>query len=261
MPSTEQPWVRLETDNEIATLILDTPPDNHWHEAALLALNEQVTSLARDERCRCIILTGQQGPGGTATEQWFSSGLQAGALDREDPLLGANLARLFTQAFGALRRFPGVTLAAINAQAQNEGIVAALNCDFRVASSGASFQFTAGGQGRLPFGGGTQLLPRLVGESWAKRLLLMEPPLDAREAMAIGLVDEVVAPDQILATARAWAEQCLRQTPMASRAAKQLIEHARMRPLETGFAAEREWQANLFEAGDHRPSGPETDPQ
>lgn len=260
MPATEQACVRLETDSEIATLILDTGPDNPWHESALLELNEQVTALAREARYRCVIISAN-GDVGSADRNWFSRGLQEGALDRDDPLLGANLARLFTQAFGALRRFPGVTLAAVNGHARDEGLALALNCDFRIASEGATFQFRAGSQGRVPFGGSTQLLPRLVGESWAKRLLLMEPTVDAAQALAIGLVDEVVAADQVMSTARARAEQCLRQTPMAARAGKQLIEHARMRPLETGFAAEREWQASLFEAGEHRIPGRPADSQ
>ncbi|MDX1634879.1 MAG: enoyl-CoA hydratase-related protein [Marinobacter sp.] len=259
MPSTEQPWLRLETDGNTATLFLATGAGNPWHEAALLELNEQVTALARDERCRCLIITGQEDA--RDEQAWFSSGLQTRALERDDPLLGANLARLFTQAFGALRRFPGVTLAAINGHAHNEGLAWALNCDFRIAGADAGFRFNAGSQGRVAFGGGTQLLPRLVGESWAKRLLLMEAALDARQALAIGLVDEVVPADEVMVTARAWAEQCLRQTPMAARAGKQLIEHARMRPLETGFAAEREWQAGLYEAGEHRNPGRPADSQ
>ncbi len=251
MASAHQTWFRLDGDRDIATLTLSTPPDNRWHEAALTEFNDQVNTLGRDESCRCLIITGQAGAGQAIADTWFSSGLPAEALEQDDSLLGANLARLFAQAFGALRRFPGVTLAAINGHAHNEGLAWALNCDFRIAGDQARFGFSAGSQGRLPFGGSTQLLPRLVGESWAKRLLLLQSTLDARQSQAIGLVDEVVASDQVLAEARSWAAQFLRQTPMAGRAAKQLIEHARMRPLETGFAAEREWQASLYEAGEH----------
>lgn len=255
MSSADLSWVSLERDGDIATLTLETPPANHWHEPALVAFYERVSVLAREDSPRCLIITGRAPSEGSSDDAWFSSGLEPGALQSEDSLVGANLARLFTQAFGALRRYPGVTLAALNGHGHNEGLALALSCDFRIASDVARFRFNAGSQGRLAFGGSTQLLPRLVGESWAKRMLLMETTLDAGQAQAIGLVDEVVAPSEVLAVTRDWAGQCLNQTPMASRAAKQLVEHARMRPLETGFAAEREWQANLYEAGEHRTSG------
>ena len=242
----EQSSVTVVEAGPLATLTLSAPPRNGWREDTLIRFNDVVMALSRDNSCRCLIVTG--GPSGD--DPWFSGGLEASELDG-DPLAGAALSRLFGQAFGTLRRFPGVTIAAINGHALNEGLAWALNCDFRIAARSSSFRYNAGSDGLLPLGGSTQLLPRLIGEPGAKRMILAEQPLNAAEALAAGLVDEVVSEDQLSERVDALATTLLRQSPMATRSAKQLIEHARMRPLETGFAAEREWQAQIIEGGDY----------
>ncbi|WP_404362183.1 enoyl-CoA hydratase-related protein [Marinobacter sp.] len=251
--------MRVDNQDSIAILRLDESPGNLWNEEILTEFNSQIMALARDSANRCLIITGKRNDDSPAErnendapESCFSLGLDPLALETEDPLTGANLSRLFAQAYGNLRRFPGVTIAAINGDAHNEGLSLALNCDFRLTSSLAVFRFSAGSQGLLPFGGSTQLLPRLVGEPWAKRMILMETPVSAEQALGIGLVDELTEPAEIINTAMVWAQALCRQTPMASRAGKQLIEHARMRPLETGFAAEREWQVQIMEGEDYR---------
>lgn len=245
----DEQQVVLRTDGALATLTLVRPPHNLWTETALSQLNAHVLALSRDSQCRCLIVTGASG--NEASEPWFSKGLDRAALEAGDPLTGSNLSRQFAQVFGGLRRFPGITIAAINGHAHDEGVSWALSCDFRLCADSANFQFTAGSAGLLPLGGSTQLLPRLVGESRAKRMILGEEVVDARQALDIGLVDEVFAPGLAEAQAHRWATKLLQQSPAAMRAAKQLIEHARMRPLETGFAAERDWQAQIIDSGDH----------
>ncbi len=242
----EAPSIRVTEVGPLATLTVSAPPENRWCEALLTRLNDTVMELGRDNAVRCLIVTGAPGTG----ESWFSGGLETGAL-AGDPLAGAALSRLFGQAFGALRRFPGVTIAAINGHALNEGLACALNCDFRIAVDYATFGYSAGSEGLLPLGGSTQLLPRLIGESRAKRMILAETPVTAAEALTMGLVDELVGDDHLTARVEALVAALMRQSPMATRGAKQLIEHARMRPLETGFAAEREWQTRIIESGDY----------
>lgn len=241
--------VTVTQEGAIATLRLANPPRHEWSETMLEQFHNHILALGREVNCRCLIIMAEESGEGRGNA-WFSAGLDPDILAIKDPLKGANLGRLFAQAFSALRRFPGVTLAAIAGDAHNEGVALALNCDFRVCADTARFQFTTGSAGRLAFGGGTQLLPRLVGESRAKRIILLEEPLDAQEALSIGLVDEVTAVGEVVLRATQWAKRAVRQSPRASRAAKQLIEHARMRPLETGFAAERDWLAQIIDSGD-----------
>ncbi|WP_166268483.1 enoyl-CoA hydratase-related protein [Marinobacter caseinilyticus] len=241
--------VRLVREGALAVIALGGGLDNYWTLPALTAFSDHLTDLNRTGDCRCLIVTG-----GVIAEDSaaFCRGLAPSLMADGDVLTGASLNRLFAASYTALRRFPGVTIAAVNGPAVNEGVALALNCDFRLATVNASFQFTAGSSGLLPFGGSTQLLPRLVGESWAKRLMLFEHAISAAQAEAIGLVDEVCQIDRVEQQARQWSASVLKQSPKAMRATKQLIEHARMRPLETGFAAEREWAAQLIDAGDYR---------
>lgn len=242
----EAPSIRVSEAGPVATITVSALPENRWSESLLMQFNDAVMELGRDNAVRCLVITGA---GGTESA-WFSAGLEPAAL-AGDPLVGAALSRLFGQAFGALRRFPGVTIAAINGPALNEGVACALNCDFRLAVDTATFAFNAGSAGLLPMGGSTQLLPRLIGESPAKRMILAEQPMTADDALTAGLVDEVTRADQLESRVVALAAALLRQSPMATRGAKQLIEHARMRPLETGFAAERDWQTQIIEGGDY----------
>lgn len=241
--------VTLTQDGAIGILTLTRPPRHEWSESMLEQFHGHLLTLGRDAHCRCLIITSADVGEGNGSS-WFSAGLAPEVLTTTDPLKAPNLGRLFSQAFGALRRFPGVTFAAITGDAHNEGLAVALNCDFRLCADTAQLQFTAGSAGRLAFGGATQLLPRLVGESRAKRIMLFEEPLDAQGALGIGLVDEVAGAGDVLVRANLWAERAVQQSPRASRAAKQLIEHARMRPLETGFAAERDWLAQIVDSGD-----------
>jgi enoyl-CoA hydratase/carnithine racemase len=104
--------------------------------------------------------------------------------------------------------------------------------------------------GLLPCAGGTQALAWLVGEGWAKRMILCGERIDGVKAERIGLVEEVVEQDQALATALRLAAQVGRQSPMAVKACKALIQGARRQPLNSLLPEERERFVDLFEYED-----------
>ncbi|MCH8500217.1 MAG: enoyl-CoA hydratase/isomerase family protein [Marinobacter sp.] len=234
--------LELVIDGAVATLTFCGEEPHCWTEASLLAFNQHLLALGRDHtQVRALVITGEG-------SSWFCGGLSFDSPRSDHPVAGTHLSRLFAQAFGALRRFNGVTVAAVNGAARNEGIDCMLSCDFRIITPASHFVFNRGSQGLIPFGGATQLLPRILGESWAKRMLLLEEVIEAPAALDIGLADFCAEPDQLLATAYRIVDQALKQSPMASRAGRMLIEHARMRPLETGFAAERDWLVHILDA-------------
>ena len=119
---------------------------------------------------------------------------------------------LFGEAFEALSAFRGVSIAAVNGYAMGGGLECALACDIRIAEEQAQMALPEAGVGLLPCAGGTQNLPWLVGEGWAKRMILCGERIDARTAERIGLVEEVVAKGQALDAALKLAEK-----PRASR--------------------------------------------
>jgi enoyl-CoA hydratase/carnithine racemase len=108
--------------------------------------------------------------------------------------------------------------------------------------------------GLLPTAGGTQLLPWLVGEPWAKRMILLGERIDAATALRIGLVDEVVPAGQAVAKALELAAKVEKQSPDSVAACKHLIQAARTGPLHPALAAEREKFLGLFD-GENQKEG------
>jgi enoyl-CoA hydratase/carnithine racemase len=105
----------------------------------------------------------------------------------------------------------------------------------------------------LPAGCGTQMLPWLVGEGWAKRMILTNERIDAATALRIGLVQEVVEKGKSLAAATALAERVATLSPRAIEYCKSLIHNARNGvPRRAGLAMERERFMDLFDHGDTR---------
>jgi enoyl-CoA hydratase/carnithine racemase len=188
---------------------------------------------------RLLILTG--GTGGT-----FASGADIGELlerDRSDALAAINL-----EAFERLRATPMPTIAAIDGHALGGGAELAYACDFRVASGRARFGQPEVQLGIMAAAGGCYRLPALVGEALAKEVLLAGRILDAREALACGLVSEVVEATALLDAAHALADRILKAAPLALRLTKQAVNA----PAAAHPDLERAAQAILFESADKR---------
>jgi enoyl-CoA hydratase/carnithine racemase len=159
---------------------------------------------------------------------------------------------LFASAFQALADFRGLTIAAINGFAMGGGLECALSCDLRIAEIQAQMALPEAGVGLLPCAGGTQLLPWLVGEGWAKRMILCAERVDAACAQRIGLVEQTVPQGQALRVALELAAQAARQSPQALSACKTLIQAARQQPLAHNLALERSAFVALFDSPDQR---------
>ena len=137
------------------------------------------------------------------------------------------MARIFGEAFETLSQFRGVSIAAINGYAMGGGLEVALACDIRIAETQAQMALPEAKVGLLPCAGGTQNLAWLVGEGWAKRMILCGERLTAEKALQIGLVEEVVASGTALEAALALAEKVAEQSPSAVTACKKLIQQGR----------------------------------
>ena len=144
-----------------------------------------------------------------------------------------------------------VTIAAINGYAMGGGLECCLACDIRIAEAHAQMGLPEPGVGLLPAGTGTQSLPWLVGEGWAKRMILTNERVDAATALRIGLVQEVVEKGQALAAATAMAERVGTLSPRSVEFCKALIHNARNGiPRRAGLALERERFMDLFDYDD-----------
>jgi enoyl-CoA hydratase len=143
-------------------------------------------------------------------------------------------------------------VAAVSGFALGGGCELALHCDMIVASETAEFGQPEILLGIIPGGGGTQRMARLIGPSRAKDLIFTGRMVTADEALAIGLVDEVVPADDVYATARRWAEQFVDGPAVALAAAKKAIDGGLDTDLRTGLDIEAELFAALFATDDRR---------
>jgi enoyl-CoA hydratase/carnithine racemase len=136
-------------------------------------------------------------------------------------------------------------IAAVNGYALGGGLELALSCDIRIASEKARFATTEVTLGLIPGFGGTQRLPRMLPWCKAAELLLMGKMIDAQEAYRIGLVNTVVPPEQVMSTAREWAETISQAAPLAVRAAKEAMIRGSEMTLEEGLRLENALVAYL----------------
>lgn len=237
--------LRLERRGHTALVTLDNPPAHTWTADSLAALERLVADLNTDRGTYALVITGD-GP------KFFSAGADLKLFADGDKAVAATMARRFGAAFEALAGFGGVSIAALNGYTMGGGLECALACDLRVAEEHAIMALPEASVGLLPCAGGTQWLAWNVGESWAKRMVLLGERVDAATALRIGLVDEVAPRGEGLARALALAEQVGRQSPSAVRACKQLIQAARHGGPATALPAEREAFIDLFDTQDQR---------
>ncbi|MDG5498342.1 enoyl-CoA hydratase [Marinobacter sp. BGYM27] len=238
--------IQLEKRGHIAVLTINNPPANTWTEESLAALTETIESLNTDRDVFALVVTGQG-------EKFFSAGADLKSFADGDIDRANRMAQAFGKAFATLTRFRGVSIAAINGYAMGGGLECALACDLRIAEEQAQMALPEAGVGLLPCAGGTQNLPLLVGEGWAKRMILCGERVKADKALAIGLVEEVVPTGQSLESALKLAEGACKQSPSSIARSKTLIMSAREgRSQSDGWRMERELFIELFSTEDQR---------
>src|SRR5262249_26722491 len=164
---------------------------------------------------------------------------------RDDALLSINSA-LMT----AVENHDAVTIAAVNGVALGGGCELALACDLRIAAEHAVFAQPEPALGIIPGAGGTQRLPRIVGLGRAKEMILTGARWDAPQALAYGLVSEVVPAAELMTAARALAERVLALAPLAVRLSKRALNAATQMPLAAGLLYESTAQAVTFQSKD-----------
>jgi len=237
--------LQLEISGHTALLTLSNPPANTWTAASLVDLKRLVQDLNNNAAIYSLVITG----GG---DKFFCAGADLKLFADGDKAQALEMARRFGEAFETLSAFRGVSIAAINGYAMGGGLECALACDIRIAESQAQMALPEAAVGLLPCAGGTQLLPWLVGEGWAKRMILCGERINAETALRIGLVEEVVAPGQARQRALELAQQVDRQSPASVAACKTLIQGARHQAPAGILPLEREAFLDLFDGVDQQ---------
>jgi enoyl-CoA hydratase/carnithine racemase len=206
---------------------------NSLSRALLHELGRIGAALESDDTARAVVLTG-------SGDKAFCAG--ADLKERRGMSLDAvrEQLRLYQSALSWLRTLTAPTVAAINGIALGGGLELALLCDLRVAAEHAVLGLPETSLGIIPGAGGTQLLPRLIGEARAKELILRGSRVNAREALALGLVNRVTgAEHSVLEDTLEWLRPIAEGAPIAQRAALRAVRAALDLPLAEGLAFER----------------------
>ena len=229
----------------VAHLTLANPPLNLVTRELLLELGAALDILeaASPGDVRAVVVTGD---GAFA----FSAGSHVGEFESQRGTVGRERHVLESGTADRLARLPMPTIAAIEGNALGGGLELALCCDIRVASETSRLGLPEVRLAVTPGAGGTQRLPRVVGPSRAKELILTGRVLTAEEAERIGLVSRVVPSGQALATADEIAAEIAARGPVAVREAKRLVDLASDTDLATGLAAELDASDRVFATED-----------
>lgn len=228
----------------VGTIVLSRPPSNTLTRQAcreIIAVAREVAH--RDDIAAVIVFGGHE---------IFCAGDDLAELRTLGPAAADTAAQLRQDAVAAVAAIPKPTVAAITGYALGSGLSLALAADRRVSGDNAKLGFTEILAGLIPGGGATQRLPGLVGVSRAKDLAFCGRFVDARDARAMGLLDEMVAPDAVYDAAADWAARFVGAPARALAAAKAAINGE---PDADALARERRLYVEAFRAADDRLSG------
>lgn len=235
-------FVRVDVADAVAVIRLERPPMNALSTAVQAEIRDAAREVTDRADVRAVVLYG--GP------KVFAAGADVKEMADWSYTDAVDHSSDLTDCFSAVARIPKPTIAAITGYALGGGCELALCCDLRICGDNARLGQPEILLGIIPGAGGTQRLSRLVGPSRAKDLIFTGRFVDAAEALAIGLVNRVVAPDDVLTAAQDLARQLAAGPPYALRAAKEAIDRGLEVDLATGLDIERVQFAALFATQD-----------
>ena len=234
--------VELEL-GRVAHLELANPPLNLFTAELVLQLRDALRAIEAAGDVRAVVVSGRG-------ERAFSAGSHVGEFEDQAGEAGRDRHRLDQDVWRQLAELPMPTVAAIEGHCLGGGLELALCCDIRIASETARLGLPEVKLAVIPGSGGTQRLPRVVGATRAKELILTGRVLTASEAEAIGLVNRVVPAGGAVAAARELGAEIAARGPVAVREAKRLIDAALDRDIGAGLAAEFEASERIFATED-----------
>ena len=228
--------VHVHREDHVCTLTLDRVEARNAFDYRLLGdLGRALEDLGDDDSIRVVVITGA---GGKA----FCAGGDIAQMQFISPEEGHVWGRMGHEVFKRVRELPQPTIAAVRGLAVGAGCELAASCDLRVASTDAMFGHPEVSLGVMPGWGGTQLLPRLIGVGRAKELIFTGRLMGAEEALACGLVNMVVPPEELESAVRRLADSIISKGPAGVRRAKLAVNRGMDADLDSGC----ELEAALF---------------
>ena len=232
--------LNLEKRDHIAIVTLNHPPVNAWNLALMEDFEKVLNEIESDKEVRVVILTG----GG---EKCFSAGFDVSDAANSH-ITGPRGRELWTR----LDKFTKPVIAAINGFAMGGGLELALSCHFRIMVDDpkATIGLTELNLGIIPGWGGTQRLTRLVGKARALDMILFSKCVDAREAHAMGLINQISTREKLMDDAIAFADVLSKRPPLAVAAVLKAISAFDYKGLKEGLKVEEEGSAVVHSSKD-----------
>jgi enoyl-CoA hydratase/carnithine racemase len=237
-------FVRVQTDQAVATIRLDRPPMNALNAQVQEEIAKAAGHVTADPDIRAVVIFGG--------EKVFAAGADIKEMAEASYVQIAEDTRRLQDSFTAVARIGKPVVAAITGYALGGGLELALCADFRVMGESARLGQPEILLGVIPGAGGTQRLPRLVGPARAKDIVYTGRFVGAKEALAIGLVDQVVPDAEVYQAGMDLVARYAAGPAVALRAAKQAIDEGLEVDLDTGLEIERLNFAGLFTTQDQR---------
>ena len=230
----------LERRGHIAIITLNHPPVNAWNLGLMTDFEKALNEIEDDKNVRVLILTG-------AGEKCFSAGF-----DISDAANSHITSPKGRELWTRLDQFAKPVIAAINGFAMGGGLELALSCHFRIMvdEPKATIGLTELNLGIIPGWGGTQRLTRIVGKARALDMILFSKRIDAREALSIGLINQVSTKEKLMDDAIAFAEVMTKRPPLAVTAVLKAISTFDYNGLESGLKVEEEGSAIVGKSKD-----------
>lgn len=236
--------VLLEKEGNLAIVTINRPKAlNALNSETLKDLNTVIDDLEKDNNIYAVILTG-------AGEKSFVAGADISEMKDLNEEQGREFGILGNKVFRRLETLDKPVIAAISGFALGGGCELAMSCDIRIASEKAKFAQPESGLGITPGFGGTQRLPRIVGLGKAKELIYTGEIIKADEALRIGLVNKVVALEELMSEAKAMANKIMVNAPIAVRLCKDAINRGMQVGMDEAIMIEAEDFGKCFSTED-----------
>lgn len=236
--------ILMEVTGEIAVVTLNRPHCLNALNGQLFEELEQcMMEIEKRKDIKVVILTG-------AGEKAFAAGADISAMVDMSVVEARAFDKLIQEVGMRMENMPQIIIAAVNGFALGGGCELALCCDIRVASENARFALPETGLGIIPGGGGTQRLPRIIGQGRAMEMIVTGKQIDAQEAWRIGLANQVVPQAELMDTCRKMAGKICAKGSYANALAKRAVNLSEDTDLRSGLAAELELISVAFATQD-----------
>ena len=240
----EYTYLKIEHKGGITILTISAPKTlNALNSGILRELGDFVGKL--DATTRVLIITGDG-------EKSFVAGADISEMAHLNEPQGVEFGRLGAQVFRAIETLPIPVIAAVNGYALGGGCELAMACDIRICSNNAKFGQPEVGLGIIPGFSGTYRLPKLIGQGYAKEMIYTGKAIRADEALRIGLVNAVYAPEELMGKAMEMAEMMLKNAPVAISLAKQSINEGYDLDADDAIALENKLFGKCFATKDQK---------